>query len=108
MDYDYDSFSDYSYDYDYGSTYDGSDLAALGGTGLAVGGVAMVIGAIVGLLVFAFNLYLVYRFLTKMGYSGWLTLLNFVPLATLIMWIYFAFAEWPVEKRAKQMSGGQQ
>jgi|GEM_PF-3593220 len=108
MDYDYGDFGDFSsgYDtsYDYEYSLDGFDGVAE--AGLAAGGIAAIIGGIVGLLAFAINLYLVYRFLVKMGYSGWLTLLNFVPLAPLVMWIYFAFAEWPVEKKAKLAAGG--
>lgn len=108
MDYDYGDFGDFSsgYDssYDYSYSVDGFD--GITEAGILGGGIVAIVAGIVSLIAFLINLYLVYRFLVKMGYSGWLTLLNFVPLAPLVMWIYFAFAEWPVEKQAKMVSGG--
>jgi len=66
---------------------------------------------IVGLLIGVFMIYLQWRIFSKAGYPGalalvWLTL--FIPIlnilgsiAVLVIWVWFAFAEWPVEKRAK-------
>jgi len=39
------------------------------------------------------------RILKKAGYSGWLSLILFVPLLNLIMYWVFAFVTWPVEQR---------
>jgi hypothetical protein len=40
--------------------------------------------------------------LQKAGYSGWWCLIVFVPLANVVMFYVFAFANWPVlrDKRA--------
>jgi hypothetical protein len=48
----------------------------------------------------ALALYLVpaARILKKAGYSGWLSLILFVPLLNLIMYWVFAFVTWPVER----------
>jgi uncharacterized membrane protein YhaH (DUF805 family) len=37
----------------------------------------------------------VVKIIQKAGYSGWWTLLWFVPFANIIMLWVFAFAEWP-------------
>jgi len=104
MDYDYGSFDDFSSGYSTSSSYGNDDLAAIGGTGLALGVGGIIISGIIGLIIFAIHLYLMSRYFVKMGYSGWLTLLNFIPFAPVVMWFYFAFAEWPVEKKSKGMT----
>ena len=42
------------------------------------------------------------KILQKAGYSGWWCLIVFVPLANVVMFYVFAFANWPVlrDKRA--------
>ncbi|KAA0080919.1 hypothetical protein CIW54_22915 [Paraburkholderia sp. T12-10] len=42
------------------------------------------------------------RILRKAGYSGWLSLVLFVPLLNLIMYWVFAFVKWPLEQRAAE------
>jgi len=36
------------------------------------------------------------KIITKAGYSGWWILIMFVPLVNLIMYLVFAFSEWPI------------
>ena len=36
------------------------------------------------------------KVLQKAGYSGWWSLIVFVPLVNIIMFYVFAFANWPV------------
>jgi hypothetical protein len=45
-----------------------------------------------------------WKIFSKAGYSGALSLLMIVPLVNLIVFIWFAFAQWPVLKG--QQSGG--
>lgn len=52
-----------------------------------------------GLVLFVFAIYVWFRIFEKAGYSGWLALLMMVPIANLILLLYFAFAEWPVQKK---------
>ena len=66
---------------------------------------------IVGLAIWAFGIYIQWRIFSKAGYPGALALVNLglivpllnflVAIALLVIWIWFAFSEWPVEKRAK-------
>ncbi|HST62003.1 MAG TPA: hypothetical protein VLK84_25100 [Longimicrobium sp.] len=41
-----------------------------------------------------------WRIVSKAGYSGAWSLLLFVPVANVIAVFVFAFAEWPLERRA--------
>lgn len=111
MDYTYDDFSDYS---DYSSSYDYSGYdsgaadagvaAALLGGGLGIG--MMILIFVVWLALVIFSLYVAARIIGKMGYSPWLVLLFLIPLAGPIMMIYFAFVEWPIQKKLNSFTGG--
>jgi uncharacterized membrane protein YhaH (DUF805 family) len=50
------------------------------------------------LLVFVFMIFCYWKIFAKAGYSGALSLLMLVPLVNLIVFIWFAFAQWPVLK----------
>ncbi|MDX2275205.1 MAG: hypothetical protein NW206_07110 [Hyphomonadaceae bacterium] len=54
---------------------------------------------IVWLVVIAFFIFLWWKIFSKAGFSGWLSLLLLVPIANLIVIIYFAFADWPALKK---------
>lgn len=54
---------------------------------------------LIGLALFVFAIYLWFRIFEKAGYSGWLAILMMVPVANIILLLYFAFAEWPVQKK---------
>lgn len=56
---------------------------------------------IVEVAVGAFMLYLTGRILRKAGFSGWWALAMLVPLVNLVMFIAFAFVEWPVQAQAR-------
>jgi hypothetical protein len=43
------------------------------------------------------------RIVQKAGYSGWNVLWGFVPLVNIIMFFVFAFSEWPVTRRIKEL-----
>lgn len=36
----------------------------------------------------------------KAGYTGWLTLLFLIPVVNIILFLWFAFSEWPVTRGA--------
>ena len=67
------------------------------------------------LAVWVFMIYLQWRIFSKAGYPGalalvWVTL--FIPIlnilgciAVIVIWIWFAFAEWPVQRQAKAAGG---
>lgn len=96
---------DYSYDYGTTSSYDSGAGDAM--AGLLAGGVGigmMIVWLIIVLALTVFGIYLTYRLVKKMGYSGWMVLL--VMFFQPIMLIYFAFAKWPVEAKVEQLEGG--
>lgn len=39
----------------------------------------------------------------KAGYSGFQTILLFIPLVNVIAFIWFAITEWPIEKELKSL-----
>ncbi|NTW28988.1 MAG: DUF805 domain-containing protein [Coriobacteriia bacterium] len=51
--------------------------------------------AIIGLIMFALYVWVFWRILSKAGFSGWLSLLNFVPFGMLALMLVLAFAKWP-------------
>jgi uncharacterized membrane protein YhaH (DUF805 family) len=65
-------------------------------TGTFANAVGTVVGLAVVLLVLAIFAVPVQKIIRKAGYSGWWTLLYFVPLVNIIMLWVFAFADWPV------------
>ncbi|MFA4930525.1 MAG: hypothetical protein WC570_01505 [Patescibacteria group bacterium] len=101
----FDSFNSYD-SYDYGTVDYGSGSSdALGGLlagGLGIG--MMIVIFLVWLVIIVFAIYITYRMVKKMGYSGWMVLL--VLFFSPIMSIYFAFAKWPVEQEVERLRGG--
>ena len=84
--------------YDYTSTPSSEEAARiLGGVGL--------VSVIVSIIVLVLMLWIWGRIFHKAGYSGWLALLFLVPLANVFVIIWFAFAQWPLERRAAGMGG---
>ena len=67
-----------------------------------------VFGMIVYLLIIAVFVAAYWQMFKKAGYSGALSLLLFVPLANIILILWFGFADWPVQQelRALRASGG--
>lgn len=55
---------------------------------------------IILLLFVAFWVYIWIRLVGKTGNNQWLGLLMLVPIANLILLIWLAFSEWPIERRA--------
>jgi hypothetical protein len=63
--------------------------------------------AIIGLLVFVFWIFCWWKIFSKAGYSGALSLIFLAaiiplvgPLICLILFIWFAFADWPALRRS--------
>lgn len=47
-----------------------------------------------------------WKIFSKAGFSGWLSLLMFLPILNIGMLFYLAFAEWPVRRELNQMRSG--
>lgn len=100
MDYDY-SYGTTATDYASGSDAGGA-LAGLLAGGLGIG--MIILWLVVVLVIMAFWLFISYKIVKKMGYSGWMILL--VLFFQPIMLIYFAFAKWPIEQKLEELSPG--
>lgn len=73
-----------------GSSSDG------GAAGLAFGVLALIY-LVVGVLFLVAYV----RILQQAGYSGWYVLLGLIPLVNVVMFLVFAFQEWPVTREAR-------
>lgn len=60
----------------------------------------MVFFAFLGFLVLAFLLVLIFR---KAGYSGFQMILLFIPLVNVILFIWFALTEWPIQRELREL-----
>jgi hypothetical protein len=79
-----------------------SNDAAATGLGLAfVGGYLFVWLAVAVLMVVA-----QWKVFSKAGFNGALGLLMLVPCVNMIVWLWFAFTEWPIEQQLRSMGGG--
>ena len=56
--------------------------------------------AFLGFIVWVVLMVLIYK---KAGYSGLQIILLFVPLVNVIVFIWFALTEWPIEKELKSL-----
>lgn len=56
-----------------------------------------------GLIVTAIKILIFCRIFSKAGYSWALGLLMLVPIANIIMVIFLAFADWPIQKELRLM-----
>lgn len=43
------------------------------------------------------------RIITRAGYSGWWVLIGLVPLVNVVMFLVFAFKEWPIQRELAQL-----
>jgi len=55
------------------------------------------------LIIMAITLVVYCKICTKAGYNWAWGLLMFVPIAGLILLLYFAFAEWPIQRELRQL-----
>lgn len=46
-----------------------------------------------------------WRICAKTGNSGALAILMIIPLVNILVWLYLAFSEWPIERELKQLKG---
>ena len=79
---------------------------------MATMGPFIAVFALVGLAFFAFMIFIQWKIFSKAGHPGALALLNLlllIPLINiiggivmLVVWVWFAFSDWPALKRAQQ------
>jgi hypothetical protein len=54
----------------------------------------------------ALSIYVNWRIAVKAGYQGAYSLLMLVPLVNLVVYLIFAFTDWPIEKELKAARAG--
>jgi uncharacterized membrane protein YhaH (DUF805 family) len=85
-------------------------MAASSGNGAAFGFSAFfIVFVVLYLAVFTVSIVAWVKIISKAGYSGWWVLIAFVPIANVVMFLVFAFSDWPVRQMARgQLPPGQQ
>ena len=68
-----------------------------------IAGVIVIIAVLVGLLVTALQILIYCKIFSKAGFSWALGLLVLVPIANIIIFVYIAFADWPVQKELRSL-----
>lgn len=58
----------------------------------------MIFFTFIGFLLFCFLMLLIFR---KAGYSGMQLVLLFIPLVNVLVFIWFALAEWPIQRELR-------
>jgi hypothetical protein len=78
-----------------------------GGDAMAAMGPMLAVFVLIGLAIAAFSIFCWWRIFSKAGYNGALSLIFLAgiipligPLVILGLFIWFAFAEWPVQRQA--------
>ena len=61
------------------------------------------LGVIIGIAAIVLVIMVWWRIFSKTGHSGALGLLMFVPFVNLIVLLYLAFSEWPIERHLAQL-----
>jgi hypothetical protein len=56
--------------------------------------------AVLGFIVWVFLMVLIFR---KAGYSGIQIILLFVPIVNIVLFVWFALTEWPIQKELKEL-----
>jgi uncharacterized membrane protein YhaH (DUF805 family) len=64
-------------------------------TGMVTAGGVGVVLALIYLVALIVALVASAKVLTKAGYSGWWVLMVFVPIVNFVMFLVFAFSDWP-------------
>ena len=59
--------------------------------------------ALLGFLIWAMLMVLIFR---KAGYSGLQIVLLFVPVVNVILFIWFALTEWPIQRELEKLKAG--
>ena len=60
------------------------------------------------ILMLALSILCSWILVSKTGHPGWMSLLFLIPVVNLILWLYLAFSEWPIEaelRRYKERCG---
>jgi hypothetical protein len=90
---------------DANSTANGSASDMAGGLAAAMAGMG-VVGLLIVLAGLVVGIIAYWRIAEKAGYAGAMSLLMLIPLVNLIIFLIFAFSEWPIEARLRMAGTG--
>ena len=65
--------------------------------------VAVMVVIAVAIPLYAVMIWAYVRIIQKAGYSGWNVLWGLVPVANIVMFFVFAFGDWPVIRRMRDL-----
>jgi drug/metabolite transporter (DMT)-like permease len=66
-------------------------------------GVAVAVMVAIMIPIYIVMIWAFVRIIQKAGYSGWNVLWYFVPIVNIVVFLIFAFGEWPVSKRIREL-----
>ena len=66
-------------------------------------GIGVVIILAIAIPIWIVMIWAAVRIVQKAGYSGWNVLWYFIPIVGIIMFLIFAFGEWPVTRRLREL-----
>ena len=72
--------------------------------GLSAGAVTAIV--IVAVAVWVVMLLAYVSIIRRAGYSGWWVLIGLAPIANIVMFLVFAFKEWPIQRELAQLRQG--
>lgn len=73
------------------------------GVGAALG-ISSLVGGCIGLLVMVFFIFVLWKIVSKTGYSGAMSLLVLIPgIGALILFCILAFGNWPVHEELERL-----
>ena len=61
------------------------------------------IGLLLVIIVYVIMLVAWWKIFAKAGHSGALALLFLVPIVNLVIFLWFAFSEWPIHRRLREL-----
>ena len=61
------------------------------------------IGLVLLIIVYVIVLVAWWKIFSKAGHSGALALLFLVPIVNLVIFLWFAFSEWPIHRRMREL-----
>jgi hypothetical protein len=66
-------------------------------------GPALSVLLVIYVVILAVFIWAYVRIIRRAGYSGWWILIGLVPLVNVVMFLVFAFKEWPIQRELAQL-----
>lgn len=69
----------------------------------AISAVSSLIGCVIGLASLALGILIWWKIFSKAGFSGSRSLLLLIPIVNLVIFLMFAFGEWPIHQELNRL-----